>query len=158
MIIETINKTSSNLPIQFYGDWVEVVVGEVRRRGLCLDRLQSTDELEVAIVFMGESEARALNKQYRQKDYATDVLSFESFDRSSLGEMVLCHPVVQKQAEEHKLSFREESAYLILHGLLHLLGFEHENGGEEEKEMMDLQDSIFEQRDELLKAFKGLQS
>ncbi|MCB0419367.1 MAG: rRNA maturation RNase YbeY [Bdellovibrionales bacterium] len=154
MIIETINKTHHNLPQQYFGDWVEVVVGDLKKKEIAQDQLKNTDQLEIAIVFMGKEEARQLNLQYRKKDYATDVLSFESFDRSSLGELVLCYDVVERQAKEHNLSFREEAAYLILHGILHLLGFEHENGGAEEEEMMNLQDDIFERRDQLLAGYR----
>ena len=63
--------------------------------------------------------------------------------RAALGELVFCPSVVKKQAQENRHSYRDELAYLSIHGLLHLLGFEHEGGGQRAKEMYDLQDSLF---------------
>lgn len=56
---------------------------------------------------------------------------------------MLCPQVVERQAKEHDLSFRDELCYLVLHGVLHLLGFEHEQGGARAKKMYELQDEIF---------------
>ncbi len=97
----------------------------------------------IALVFKDERDARALNMEYRKKDYATDVLSFSSSDPDSLGELVLCPQVIDRQSKEHNLNFEQELTYMILHGILHLLGYEHEDDLEKEREMMFLQDTVF---------------
>ena len=86
----------------------------------------------------------ALNLQFRKKNYATDVLSFESADPECLGELVLCPEVLKRQAGEHKLSFKMELTYMFIHGVLHLLGYDHEQGEKQAQAMFELQDRFFE--------------
>lgn len=100
---------------------------------------------ELSLVFLDKNLAKRINWQYRQKDYATDVLSFASDDPDSFGELVLCPEVIVEQAKQHKLSFELEMTYMIIHGILHLLGFDHERSPDEEKKMFKIQDEIFEQ-------------
>jgi probable rRNA maturation factor len=85
------------------------------------------------IVFVGDETIKKLNRQFLGKNYATDVLSFpseaEPFEvenGSQLGEVVLSVPRAMAQAKEHGLSFTHEVKQLILHGLLHLCGYDHE--------------------------------
>jgi probable rRNA maturation factor len=91
---------------------------------------------------------KKLNQQFRGRDYATDVLSFEGQGLSDdggavLGELVLCMPVIKRQAKEHGLSLNEELGYMVLHGILHLLGFDHERTRAEAARMFKVQDEIF---------------
>ena len=86
---------------------------------------------DVSIVFVGNAAIRKLNRQYRGRDYVTDVLSFpaepDQFEkRSSLGEIVIATDRAAAQAKESGLSFQNEIEQLILHGLLHLCGYDHE--------------------------------
>ncbi len=95
--------------------------------------------LEVSIV--GNEEIKSLNKQYRGKDSITDVLSFEDGDmlpdgRVFLGSIVISGERAFTQAQEIGNSFEEELRFLFLHGLLHLLGFDHET---DNGEMFELQ-------------------
>ena len=99
----------------------------------------------VTVVFKNTHEVQALNHRFRCKNRPTDVLSFDSIESTSLGEIVLATQVLEKQAREHQHSFLHEAGYLILHGILHLLGYEHESGGPAEEEMMSLQDTVFEE-------------
>ena len=100
---------------------------------------------ELVVAFLDPGPARKLNKQFRQKDYATDVLSFGAEgDPAALGELVICPQVIVRQAKEHGLSVREELAYMVLHGVLHLLGFDHETSERDAKKMFKLQDGLFE--------------
>ena len=69
---------------------------------------------------------RALNRQFRGKDYVTDVLSFPSDERGFLGDIVIAEGVAKRQAKEHGHSLKIEIQTLVLHGLLHLLGYDHE--------------------------------
>lgn len=95
-----------------------------------------------------------MNKQYRQKDYPADVLSFpfaylykkELDDCNELGDIFLCYPVARKQAEEYNHSFAQEIYFLFAHGMLHLLGYDHEEKKEREV-MFDLQDRIIKKLD-----------
>jgi probable rRNA maturation factor len=97
----------------------------------------------LTLVFLDKKEAQKLNFQFRAKNYATDVLSFSSMDPKSLGELILCWPVLKKQAKEHGLNQKLELTYMVLHGLLHLLGFDHEEDEALAHEMFELQDAIF---------------
>jgi probable rRNA maturation factor len=81
-------------------------------------RAASAREINLRIV--GEPEARKLNRAFRKKNYATNVLSFES------GDVVLCHPVIRREAREQGKSVRAHYAHLVVHGALHLRGYVHE--------------------------------
>lgn len=90
---------------------------------------------EVSLVFTGEKRIRGLNKKYRGVDRVTDVLSFEGENDddfispqdgvSYLGEIFICYPRAQKQAREKKHSIEKEIDILLVHGLFHLLGYDH---------------------------------
>jgi probable rRNA maturation factor len=69
---------------------------------------------------VGESEGRRLNRAYRKKPRATNVLTFES------GDIVLCHPVIRREARAQGKSLRAHYAHLVVHGCLHLRGYDHE--------------------------------
>lgn len=74
-----------------------------------------------------DEELRRLNRQFRKKDYSTDVLSFPVLDRDNvLGEIAISFDAAKKQAAEHHHAVGEELAVLMLHGVLHLLGMDHE--------------------------------
>lgn len=82
----------------------------------------------VALRIVGAREARHLNRRYRGRDYATNVLTFAYPDRSPLaGDIAICAPVVAHEARERGISREAHYAHLVVHGMLHLQGFEHEN-------------------------------
>lgn len=92
-----------------------------------------------------------LNKYYRHKDYATDVLSF-AFDEGedwinsqSLGEIIISTEKAVEQAKEFHVSYEEELARLMIHGLLHLIGFDHEQNQQAHQEMFIIQDKYMNQ-------------
>ena len=105
---------------------------------------EKLNKKELLIVFTSSEEMKQLNKNYLNKNRATDVLSFSPVVEESLGELILSIEKIKTQAIEHKLSLQEEMMYLILHGLLHLLGYHHEKGGKMAKKMYHIQDNIFE--------------
>ena len=72
---------------------------------------------------MGRAEGRRLNSNYRRKDYPTNVLSFPYGNGS--GDVVLCHPVIAKEARAQGKSLRAHYAHLVVHGVLHLRGYDH---------------------------------
>lgn len=90
-----------------------------------------------------------LNRKYRGKTYATDVLSFESLEifrmQGFLGEIVICFPTLRRQAQERGLSLEMELEILLAHGLLHLLGWDHERSKAEAEKMSVLERRILAQ-------------
>ena len=83
---------------------------------------------EVAIALAPDAQVRALNRRYRRKDTATDVLSFPSGDTSAfLGDIVIATGVARRQARAMRHAYRTELRVLALHGLLHLLGYDHDD-------------------------------
>ena len=87
--------------------------------------LESDAEITVRIV--GLEEGQALNRDYRQKENATNVLTFD-YSRAPLvtADLVLCAPVVSKEAEENKKTLHDHYAHLLVHGTLHAQGYDHE--------------------------------
>jgi len=78
---------------------------------------------DLSIALVGFERMRELNNKYRGKNMATDVLSFQYGDS---GEVVICLPQVEKNARIFKFTFKKELARVLIHGILHLLGFNHE--------------------------------
>lgn len=98
----------------------------------CQGRIKRAD---IAIRIVDEKEARALNKHYRGKDYATNVLSFpaelpKGVTLPLLGDLVICAPVVAREALLQNKSMPAHFAHLTVHGVLHLLGLNHEDDRE----------------------------
>jgi len=83
-------------------------------------------EASATIAFVSDQKIRALNKQFRGIDKATDVLSFPSDEPDQLGDIAISVATAFRQAKENGLTLDEEIAQLILHGLLHLNGYDHE--------------------------------
>jgi probable rRNA maturation factor len=91
---------------------------------------------EITVRFVDEGEGRGLNHDYRGKDYATNVLSFpyESGPRVC-GDLVLCRPVVASESREQEKLLEAHYAHLIVHGMLHLQGHDHETGRDDAERM-----------------------
>jgi probable rRNA maturation factor len=84
-------------------------------------------DANVTLRIVGGREGRALNRRYRGRDYATNVLTFVYDDGVSLaGDIVLCAPVVAREAREQHKTLRAHYAHLVIHGMLHLQGYDHE--------------------------------
>jgi len=82
---------------------------------------------EITLRLVDEAEGRALNRDYRGKDYATNVLTFILNDNPLMGDIVLCAPVVCAEAAAQGKSVEAHYAHLVVHGVLHLQGFDHES-------------------------------
>ena len=103
--------------------------------------LQSDAEITVRIV--GADEAQALNRDYRGKDYATNVLTFDYTPAPFVtADLVLCAPVVAREAEENHKTLRAHYAHLLVHGALHAQGYDHETGEREAEAMEALEARI----------------
>ena len=74
----------------------------------------------ITLRIVGEAEGRRLNRTYRKRNYATNVLTFHT------GDVVLCHPVIRREARRQGKSLREHYAHLVVHGALHSRGYDHE--------------------------------
>lgn len=81
---------------------------------------------DVSIAIIGDSEMRRLNNEYRKKDKTTDILSFADDDPDFLGELVISYAQLKRQAPLYSRSFDEELSFILIHGLLHLVGHEDE--------------------------------
>ena len=123
-----------------------------------LDYEQYGNPCEVSVTFVNNEEIHALNKKFRGVDRPTDVLSFPLFDYEGeseepavdelmgmLGDVVLSMEQAKAQAEEYGHSFQREVAFLTVHSMLHLLGYDHETGEEDEADMRRRQSVIMEQ-------------
>ena len=103
---------------------------------------------EVSVTFADNEGIQAINREYRNIDAPTDVLSFPLFEeqggKKQLGDVVLSLEKCAAQAEEFGHSFERECAFLTVHSTLHLLGYDHVNGEEEEMDMRKRQTAIVE--------------
>jgi probable rRNA maturation factor len=84
---------------------------------------------QVTVRFVDGDEGRALNADYRGKDHPTNVLSFAYETEPVVGDLIVCLPVVLKEAAEQAKNAEAHFAHLIVHGMLHLQGYDHETGG-----------------------------
>ena len=105
---------------------------------------------ELSIRFVDAEEGQALNRQYRGKDYATNVLTFAYNEGEELGEddptqadIILCTDVLMREAEEQGKTVEEHAAHLVVHGVLHAQGYDHEHD-EEAEEMEQFERDIME--------------
>ena len=110
----------------------------------------------VSLSLISKKESQQLNFRYRKINKSTDALAFPFYynyqkeigacsvgNFRDLGDIFICYPVAQEQARENQHSLKQEICFLFLHGLLHLLGYDHE-GEDDRKIMFDLQDQILE--------------
>ena len=103
---------------------------------------------EISVAFVGDREMEKLNKVWRGKNKTTDVLSFtyEKYKRGSkkplVGEIIISYPRAARQAKERKASTAEEIKMLLIHGALHLAGYDHERNLRQAREMEKLQNKM----------------
>jgi probable rRNA maturation factor len=126
-----LNNEQSHYDIEPFRDLITRAFLEV------LAREGADPDVEVSLTFVDDEQIRVLNREYRAKDTATDVLSFPQDDEDGfmsipgmpqvLGDIVISLPRAEEQAETFGHSLEREVVYLAVHGLLHLLGFDHED-------------------------------
>ena len=116
-MIEIANHTKIRLPL-----------GLLLRAGENVLAREKKERGRVSVACVGEARMRALNKRYRGKEYVANVLSFAG-DGKELGEVVLCPLRIRKDAAEYGIIFKEALARMLVHGLLHLIGYDHEKSG-----------------------------
>lgn len=133
---------NDNYGVDFKYDYLKKVI----KRTLKHEKIENA---YFSIIFVNNEEIKALNKEYRGIDKVTDVISFALEDNEDLinndtrvlGDIYICIPRALEQAENYGHSIKRELAFLTVHGLLHLLGYDHMEK-EEEKEMFALQELI----------------
>lgn len=101
------------------------------------------DDAEISIVITDDEDIRNLNRNFRGKDKSTNVLSFPMMDDgfpefgiTMLGDIVISEETALREAETAKISLSERTSQLLVHGILHLIGYDHELGEEEENKMI----------------------
>ncbi len=117
------DESLTNLPVQQdFETWVNAAL------------VQKFDNLEQTIRLVGEAESRALNSQYRAKNSPTNVLSFtvenDYLDYECLGDLVICAPIVEQEAQQQGKPLPAHWAHMVIHGMLHLQGYDHQNAAE----------------------------
>lgn len=162
---ETLENLPNFLPIsnyyqpQYVANLVEKIVDYLENH----DETQLDDTIaeflfakpfELDIYITDLDEGRMINLEARGKDYATNILSYPSELPSDvfamlptlpLGELVICHEVVARQADEQGKKIEHHLTHLLIHGILHLLGFDHELGQTEQDEMEHIEITILQQ-------------
>ena len=127
------DEENSSLTYEFFMKIVEAVFDYLNNK---------ENQYEISLLITNDETIHLLNKEYRQKDKPTDVLSFPMEDEVMLGDIVISLDTAKNQAQERDINVDREVAFLFIHGLLHLLGYDHETSVEDEKEMFDLQEEI----------------
>jgi len=92
-------------------------------------------DAEITVRIVGEEEGRALNKSYRKKNHATNVLTFDYEQDPVMADLVLCAPVVAREAKEQGKTLAAHYAHLLVHGTLHAQGWDHETSTADAEEM-----------------------
>ena len=122
-------------------------LGLIRKTGLPAGR-----QVELGVQLVTPQRSQELNLKHRQKNKPTDGLSFPlddvtlaKYDILPLGDIFICPDIALAQAKEHHVPEKEEMARLVIHGILHLLGYDHEKSPEDGKKMLNLQEEILNQ-------------
>ena len=96
----------------------------------------------LSLAFVSEEEIKKLNKKFRRKNKPTDVLSFELREGKELGEIIICPNIVKENAKKDGVSQKFETKKVFIHGILHLLGYDHEKT-EKEAEIMEQKQNYY---------------
>ena len=140
----TVFITNEQDKIEIPAEWEEKI-NQVA--AICLREDQLPEDVEVDLLFVDHEAIREMNLEYRDKDSATDVLSFPMYEPDEeiddeeevlLGDIVISLERAQEQCEEYGHSLEREVMYLLVHGLLHLAGYDHME--EEDKKVMRAQE------------------
>ena len=103
-------------------------------------------DAEMAVRIVGIEEGQALNLQYRKKDYATNVLTFNyQYEPTVQADLVICGPVIEREAQEQNKTLEEHYAHMVVHGTLHAQGWDHETSEEDADEMEAYETEIMEE-------------
>ena len=132
------------------GDW-EALAGRAASVARDVATELASERLSASLLFTSNDEVHALNREWRQRDKPTNVLSFPMLERAELlalapdgppvliGDVALAHETCAREADERGIGLADHAAHLIVHGLLHLAGYDHELSDEDAAAMEDLE-------------------
>ena len=127
MMIEITNLTSKKIATSFLKKIADEAIKVLGKKEL----------KNISLVLVGDARMKSLNKKYRGRNRLTDVLSFEG-----LNEIVICLPQAKRQAKTLKYSLNFELTRLLVHGIVHLKGYDHEKSAKEAKKMREIEEKI----------------
>jgi probable rRNA maturation factor len=113
------------------------------------EELEKNDNYYLEIILTDDIEIQKLNKEYRNVDSPTDVLTFV-YDKPILGEIYISCQRIEEQSKKFSTTFNEELTYILIHGLLHICGYDHEKDESFNEPMFDLQKKYFNRLKNLL--------
>ncbi len=116
--VEITNETKGKLPRLPFLDLKNAILGK---------------KYELSIVYISTAKAKKFNQSFRQKDYATDILSFPLSKNS--GEIILCPKIIAKKAPEFGMTEKIYNKFIVIHGMLHLKGYEHSSRMEQAEKL-----------------------
>ena len=103
-------------------------------------------DAELTVRIVGADEGQQLNREYRKKDYATNVLTFDYTQEPMVtADLVLCAPVIEREAKEQNKSLEEHYAHMLVHGTLHAQGWDHETSEADAEEMEAYETDILQE-------------
>ncbi len=137
----------------------DVLENLLKKKGII--KTQGLDELHISLMLCGDTRIRQLNREYRNKDKVTDVLSFPAHEDLRkitskgktlfLGDLAICHSRTKLQARQFKIGYFDEFIHLFFHGAIHLMGFDHELSEKEEKLMENWEQEALKKFSEIKK-------
>lgn len=137
LILEINDQVKSRLSKNYF----EKVIKKTIERS----NIESVGNIDLSLAVVPEKEIKKVNSIYRKKNKITDILSFSDYSKKENGkikkegifcELIICYPYIRKSAETDGISIKKEMAYVISHGMLHCLGFDHS------KKMYEIQDEV----------------
>ena len=103
-------------------------------------------DAEITVRIVGAEEGQQLNREFRKKDYATNVLTFDyQQEPTVMADLVICAPVIEREAKEQNKSLEEHYAHMLVHGTLHAQGWDHETSTEDAEEMEAYETDIMQE-------------
>ncbi len=139
MKLTVVNQTTAKINRRRLTKTLAMVIRSLKSKRLRNKKRLSLCQ-EIVFVFLTSRQMQKINLQYRGKNKPTDVLSFGSQGTIALGELLFCLPVLKKQAKDHQQSVDDELTLMMIHGILHLLGYDHEVSAAENAIMFQIQD------------------
>lgn len=144
------HKIDINFVNEYHSDYDKYANIYIELAKVAYNYLKLSDNYVISLILVNDEKIHEINLNYRHKDYATDVISFENEEKElideyiELGDVFISVDKAIQQASDYNHSIEREMAFLFVHGLLHCLGYDHLNQ-EDEEEMFKLQEVILDE-------------